>query len=135
MGIFSWNAAYSVQVPEFDKHHKKLLELLQNLHDNMMLGQAKNVIEDIFNELSEYVNYHFLAEERKMRTYGYPELEQHIKAHDGFKQKLNELISEYKSGNLNVTGETYSFLKNWLINHIQKEDKKYSTFFRDKGII
>jgi hemerythrin-like metal-binding protein len=133
MGIFSWDPAYSVHVPEFDKHHQKLLEILQNLHDSMMQGKAKDAIDKIFKELSDYVNYHFLAEERKMRMYKYPGLNEHILAHDKFKQKLSDLISEYKSGNLHVTGETYSFLKNWLITHIQKEDKKYSDFFRELG--
>ncbi len=133
MGIFSWYPAYSVQVPEFDKHHQKLLEILQNLHDSMMQGKAKDLIEKIFKELSDYVNYHFQAEERKMRMYKYPGLNEHISAHEKFKEKLVGLISEYKSGNLHVTGETYNFLKSWLVNHIQKEDKKYSDFFRELG--
>ncbi len=133
MGIFSWDESYSVMIPEFDKHHQTLLKLLQNLHDNMMKGQAKNVIEDIFKELSNYVNYHFQAEERKMRMYRYPDLTKHIETHNAFKRKLKELIDEYKTGNLKVTGETYSFLKNWLVNHIQKVDKDYATFFHDNG--
>ena len=133
MGIFSWDPIYSVQVPEFDKHHQKLLEIMQKLHDSMMQGKAKEIIGAIFKELSDYVGYHFQAEERKMRMYKYPETEEHFKAHERFKEQLNGLISQYKSGNLQVTSDTYSLLKSWLINHIQHEDKKYSAFFKELG--
>ncbi len=59
MPIMSWTDAYSVGVAEIDKQHKKLIDLINALHDAMSKGQAKAVIGKVLGELISYCASHF----------------------------------------------------------------------------
>jgi hemerythrin-like metal-binding protein len=134
MALFEWEPRYSVHVTEFDNHHKKLIELLQKLHQSMLDGQGKSIVGGILDELKEYTVYHFSAEESLMEKHKYPEYEAHKAKHKELIQQLNELIASYKTGKSQITTETYKFLNKWLTNHIMNADKRYTSFFKDKGL-
>lgn len=44
------------------------------------------------------------------------------------------LKNRYAGGQTMLSVETMNFLKNWLTNHIQVADKRYSAFFTEKGV-
>jgi hemerythrin len=134
MALFEWEPRYSVHIDEFDGHHKRLIELLQKLHQSMLDGQGKNIVGGILDDLKEYTEYHFSAEEKLMQEHNYPEYDQHKAMHVELIQQLNELIDNYKKGNSQISTETYRFLNKWLTNHIMNADKKYTSFFKEKGI-
>lgn len=134
MALFEWNPRYSVHIDEFDNHHKKLLELLRNMHQSMLDGRGRHVVGDILNELKSYTEYHFSAEEQKMEQFQYPKTEEHKKRHQKLISQLNELIDEYKNNEKQITNDTYLFLNQWLTNHIMKDDKQYTNFFKEKGL-
>mgnify|MGYP001336776803 CR=1 FL=1 len=134
MALFEWEPRYSVHISEFDNDHKKLIELLQKLHQNMLDGQGKNIVGGILDELKEYTVYHFGAEEKLMEEYNYPLFEEHKAKHIELIAQLDELIESYKKGESQISTETYRFLNKWLTNHIMNADKKYTAFFKDKGL-
>ena len=69
-----WQDDFSVGVPEFDRHHQYLINLINEAHDACLHGQQKAKFNRIVNELAEYVSYHFTAEEQYMEAHNYPDL-------------------------------------------------------------
>jgi hemerythrin len=127
MALIEWNnTLYSVKVKEFDNDHKKLVQLVNDLHAAMMKGQGKDKLSEILKELSSYTEYHFNAEEKKMAAVNYPELKEHKKEHEELIEKLNLLREDFQLGKREVSIETFKFLKEWLFNHIQVVDRKYT---------
>jgi hemerythrin len=45
-----------------------------------------------------------------------------------------DIQNKFKAGEAMVSMELMTFLKDWLVNHIQGTDKKYSSFLRGKGV-
>ncbi len=70
MELIVWNhEKFSVNVKQFDDHHKKNVNFINILHSAMMEGKGKIVLLDILKELNEYIKYHFKAEEELMTKY------------------------------------------------------------------
>lgn len=56
----------------------------------------------------------------------------HKASHGKFANQVTEFKGKFKSGEENVGNEILDFLKNWLIDHIQKSDCKYTPFLNEK---
>ena len=63
MALIAWNDSYSVKVKQMDEQHKKLVEMINQLHDAMKVGQGKQVVGDVLNALVSYTKTHFASEE------------------------------------------------------------------------
>lgn len=82
MALIAWSDKLSVQVRQFDEEHKKLIVMVNQLHDAMKEGKGKQVVGDVLNGLISYTKNHFAAEERLMKAHAYPDYEQHKKEHN-----------------------------------------------------
>ena len=50
--------------------------------------------------------------------------------HQKFVRRLEEIEQDYKNGKSDVGPDLLSFLKDWLINHIQGTDPSYLPYIR-----
>lgn len=133
--LISWDDKYSVYVKEMDNHHKQLVNIINELHDAMLLGKGKEVMSNILNELVDYTKFHFAAEEELLNKKGYPGINNQKSAHKSFVEKVESFRRDFTNGKLSLSMEVMSFLKDWLLNHINKSDKEYGIFFKEKGPI
>lgn len=134
MALIVWNNMYSVNVESMDIQHKKLVDLVNQLHDSIKTGQKEKVLNGIYNELITYTITHFRDEEALMRKAGYADLEDHMEVHKSLVERVKKLQKEYFAGNPNAWSETLEFLRNWLLKHIAGTDKKYSQSLNQAGI-
>jgi len=135
MPLLEWSDDYSVGVGELDAHHRKLLDLLNKLHDAMLSGKAKSVIGEILRELTDYTVYHFQEEEKLMEKVEYSELEEHKKAHRKFIVSVGEYnILADKGLEAFLSSGISNFLGDWLKTHIGGMDKKYQKEMNAGGI-
>jgi len=135
MAVFAWSEKYSVGVGEIDDQHKQLIALIERLNGAMRLGQGKQVLGGILSELVKYVGTHFATEERLMKTYGYPEYEQHRDKHQKMTQRVLDIQDEFETNRTNITLDVMKYLENWVDKHILGTDMRYSSFFSQKGLI
>jgi hemerythrin len=133
MALLTWKADYSVRVPSIDAQHQKLVELVNTLHEAMTSGQGKTVLATVLGELAVYTRTHFAHEEGLMARAFYPGLAAHRAQHQSLIARLAELESRADAG-ASVTIETMTFLRTWLIQHIQQEDMAYSACLQEKGV-
>ncbi|MBI5236100.1 MAG: hemerythrin family protein [Deltaproteobacteria bacterium] len=135
MALFNWSDRYSVDVGVFDGHHKRLVELINELHDAMRSGHARDMLGSTLKGLIDYTRMHFAEEERLMSAHGYAGLAAHRIEHEKLVTKVSELHAKYVAGDNTLTIETMNFLKDWLINHILVTDKQYGVFFKSRGVV
>lgn len=132
--FISWNDNLSVKVNEFDQHHKKLLKLISALFTRMEEGSGNDVLAKTLSELIDYTAYHFGAEEKNFKEYNYPDSEAHIKQHNILVSKAKDLHRGITENEGVLSIEVLDFLQDWVVNHINKTDKKYTEFFKGKKI-
>lgn len=134
MPFIQWNETLSVHVKEIDSQHKKLVQLLNNLHDANEKEISFNDQLKIIEELMNYANIHFQTEEKYMKKFNYPALNFHKSQHDFFIKKIIDFHNRLIETKENIFNEILGFLKSWLINHILTIDKKYSRHFIENGL-
>jgi len=130
----TWNDDYSVNIKQIDEEHKKLVGMLNELHEAMQVGKGKEVLSSILENMIKYVGTHFGNEERYMEKFGYPHYEKHKGEHKDFVKKTLEFQEKFNEGKLGLSVEVMFFLKDWTLNHIKGSDKQYAPFFNEKGL-
>ncbi len=134
MALIKWDDSLSVRVTEIDKQHQKLIELINDLSDAMRQGKGKDILDKIISSLMGYAEAHFKLEEKYFDQFGYPETSSHQKEHLYFKQKVSEFKNKFDNGTLALSVDVMTFLSSWLQNHIKNVDKRYGSFFNEKGL-
>ncbi len=134
MALFTWKDEYSVKIEKIDGQHKKLVELLDQLHSSMLSAKADGVMGKILDELVRYTTVHFGEEEQLMKLHNYPGYQSQLEAHKIFIKKIEDFQTDFKEGKKMISVDLLYLLKDWLIGHINGVDKKYTEFFHDKGV-
>ena len=129
-----WTDELGVRVTEIDDQHKKLIGLINKLHDAMRAGQGKQALEGTLQELAAYTVYHFQNEERYMQQFSYPGYLRHKAEHAAFVKKVTDFQKDFSHNRLGLTVDLMNFLKDWVNNHIRETDKQYSALFNEKGL-
>lgn len=135
MPLMEWNEGMSVAIEQFDQEHQKLVAMINDLFDAVQAGRGKEALGSVLDGLIEYTKTHFAHEEHLMHKHGYPDLEAHKREHEALTKQVVEIQRKYHSGaTAMLSMEVMTFLKSWLIKHIQGTDSRYSSYLHDKGI-
>jgi hemerythrin len=134
MALMEWSPVLSVNVKKFDDQHKKLVDLVNQLHDAMKAGEGNTMLGVVLQSLISYTGSHFADEEKMMQAHTYPDFAKHKAEHEKLVKQVLELQQKAQAGNSILTMSVMNFLKDWLAKHIQGEDKKYGVYFNGKGI-
>ena len=132
MSLIEWSEEYSVGIEEIDNQHQKWISIVNELHDSIMEARGISSLKELIREMEEYTDFHFSAEEEMLQKAGWPELDRHKRIHFSFKQQITQLKRDISSGELVLRSQVMSVIKNWLIDHILKEDQEYSEFILNK---
>jgi hemerythrin-like metal-binding protein len=131
--LINWSKSYSVGVSQMDKEHQRLIDIINNLYSAMRSGRSRDAIGTILDELIDYTKTHFAHEERLMQESNYEGFDEQKRCHVSLVNQVVEIQQKYHAGTA-LGQEVMSFLKSWLINHIQGLDKKYGPVMNKKGI-
>ncbi len=133
VSYFEWSDAMSVHHAEIDSQHKRLIEMINSLHDAIVTRKSRDVHESIIKEMVQYTLTHFQTEEQYMQKINYPFLPNHKGEHEKFTVKALELQTRVENSGFILPLETLNFLRDWLKHHILGTDKKYSVFMQEHG--
>lgn len=126
MSLFAWRPEYSVHDEELDNHHQQLFTILNSIYEHVMSSEQLDNISATIDELSNYTTYHFTSEEQVMQDKQFPDMAAHIAKHREFTNKISQLRENYHHNDLEVAKDLIIVLGEWLLQHVLKEDKKYS---------
>lgn len=133
MPILVWNDTFQLGINEIDTHHRHLVGLLNKSYDLYKYGSTDNTLASVIQELIDYANYHFDAEEYWMHKHSYPVLAEHKAQHESFTNKITTIHNDFLEGRVSLSTELFRFLANWVRSHILESDIQYGRYIADKG--
>jgi len=134
MALLTWGEQYSVGVKTMDSQHTVLFEMLNNLHAAMKTGQGQSLTGPLLGKLLEYTRAHFTAEEGMMAASKYPGLTDHRNQHRALIKQVEDYSARYEQGEIALNLHLLNFLRDWLTNHIQREDREYGPWLTEHGV-
>jgi hemerythrin-like metal-binding protein len=124
---------YNFYVSLISKDHEKLIGTIDKA---IAAKQHKKSPEEIKEKLHDIIRYavkHFATEEYYMIEFKYPEYQYHKEEHMDFSVKALAYSNRVITGDCQIANEILEYLKQWLINHFQETDKKYTEYFSKNG--
>lgn len=128
--VFVWDRQFETGIADIDSQHQRLVQLI-NLLGHILATEtdAPSLVKslfEIFDELTEYVDYHFNFEEDLMGHLLHEDthVKAHRQAHAEFIGKITEARIAASDHPAEVTGATLTFLSKWLMTHIVGTDMR-----------
>ena len=121
-------------IKTIDLQHQKFFYLLNEIKMYTLTGEDNTTILEIIDQLEAYTQYHFETENRIMTRIGFPDIDEHLKQHDLFINKIEEfrITYTYKSETLSL--QMLSFLQKWFLVHIPEYDNQYVEYIKERRL-
>lgn len=133
MPLAIWKSEYLTGNAAVDTQHKRLFEMVNELHEGIVKGSGKELMGPLLKRLAKYTVEHFQTEEGLMVSRNYPGLATHKKRHDDLVKQVTELIEQFDDGKLVLPITLSRFLADWIAHHILEEDKALIEWLRSKS--
>jgi hemerythrin len=125
-----FDARFLVGIDQIDEQHRQLFEIAGRVYDNLNAdgATAAAAAVEAVQELLHYTETHFASEEQLMEAAGYPALEAHRELHRNLIAQARDMEMRAEIGESHVPIELNRFIYNWLVDHIEFNDKKIGEF-------
>lgn len=134
MALITWTKdQFGTNVNVTDEQHQLLFNMLNDLHD-LAAGSDRAAIGNKLDALINFVVEHFATEERLMKHQGYPDFDAHKAEHTKLLETCGGVQKKFHAGELEITQETTTFVKDWLVSHIPNVDMHYGPYLNSKGV-
>ena len=136
MPIITWDDSFSVNNIDIDNQHKKWIEIFNKVHESLISEDNMsylNIAAEALKSMHEYALTHFNFEEEYMRKINFPDIIAHRRIHKDFDTLVFSYNRDIREGKIVLNTQILKLIKNWLLDHILIEDKKYATFFGGKS--
>lgn len=123
-----WRPAYECGHELIDRQHRILFEDSNQLLDAVINNHPKEEIARLIDVLLKDVVQHFEDEEAIFKDAGYPQAEEHCRAHADLVAKALDLSVRYAADKLTL-GELFGFLANEVVaKHLLADDRKFFSY-------
>jgi len=126
--ILEWDKRFELGVNFIDRDHKRLVNLLNEIHENVINCATNEALGAVISELIDYATYHFAAEENSMAYHEYAALPLHREEHLKFCRIVASFLEDFREGKEDPSLDILSFLGNWLFDHILLTDSEFCRF-------
>lgn len=124
--IFRWDAAFELGIAVLDRPHRTLVELVNQLGRQRVLGASADELRATLDELAAYAELHFATEDDLMAKAGLSAdyRAAHAVAHGGFTAQIDAVVKEGHGDTRVTIDKLLSLLVFWLATHVLGEDKQ-----------
>jgi len=120
-----WDENHSVDIEEIDNQHELLFEVIYKLDLAVERQESMATITTLLEALIDYTDYLFKTEEKYLALLSLDDYELHQQQHQFFIENLTVFKAQTERiGTVSLS--LLYFLKDWLVEHTQMEDKKYA---------
>ncbi len=120
--ILEWTPQYSVHVVTIDREHQMWFDLVNGLHQAMLVAKGSDILATLLAQMTQYTLYHFAHEEELMAAAGYPQMQDHVKQHDELRETARRFVERFERGEIAITIELTLFLAQWIKQHTMTTD-------------
>jgi len=125
--LIVWTDKNKLNIPIIDEQHRAMVSIINSLHYFIRNGSPYHVLLPIIIMLEQHAIIHFETEQMLLKKYNYPNYDEHYLLHAHLRDNLSAIKAQ---SFLNKDPDTIAgFLKDWWINHINVEDRKYEKWF------
>lgn len=127
-----WKDNFKLGNEQVDMQHRRLFELVSQLVSLCMDGSDTENLQKTIDFLVNYTVQHFADEEALQVQYKFPEYERHKQLHEDFKATVGGLVQKFmeNGSSTELSNNVNKIVVRWLVNHIQREDKKIGDHIR-----
>ena len=126
--LAEWEDDLSYGDSQTDTHHKQVLDMVNELFAQMMLGHGQQAAQKVMDRLTATFDHHLQEEEALMSGMNYPRLAIHIQDHKDFAQRLGRL----RGGSAADASAALEFAADWVTKHILQHDRAFAGFVRSR---
>lgn len=131
--IFVWDKNLETGIPIVDDQHKNFIIHANKFIIRLLSNKGKEGLEEEFDFIRQYLQYHFQTEEAFQFDSGYPGYKEHQAEHLRLKFKEKEVeIMMAEGTEAEILEKFHAFIEMWVINHIMDCDLKFSLYYRDR---
>jgi len=128
--MIQWSEHYAVGVAVIDGQHREMLDTVNRLLEGLRDGRDADELVETLRELVRLTEHNIATEERLMQEHGLAS-GQHHDEH----QRLLEAIRHFDL-RLDPSGlaESTRWLREWLLGHIDEDDRPFAELLRSRGL-
>lgn len=125
--LFDWRPEYSTGVDRQDEDHRKLLVKACAVYEALAAEAAKERLAGLLDDFVAFAREHFTREMGWYAKERFPELRHHGELHARLLEEVEAKAARILAGTRNVDLEFLVFFKDWLIDHVMTEDRKFGS--------
>jgi len=126
-----YHDSYLIGVSEIDDQHRHLMRLLNHLNLAVVNKEGNEEINRQLDTLVAYTKLHFDTEDRLMEQYNFPDKASHDLLHEHLTDLLATIVESLQQGNEQLA---LRLVKDWVLGHVQSEDKTLGIFLVARGV-
>jgi hemerythrin len=114
MAYLDWNPAHDTGVAGIDYEHRRLVNLLNEIHELILSGAKPHQVAGALADFHALATAHFALEERIMRDQKFPGLPERRDTHYRLLDLVREIMDGYDAGSYRAGVNLPDTLKSWL---------------------
>ena len=134
MKTIEWRDEFNINVDEIDRQHRRMAELVNELHRAAIEKEDASVVSGVLDELLAYTRHHFKTEERLMLEHEYPDYQAHKNEHDDLLDKLECVVRKISGGHGPVFAAEVDVSADWVMVHMLGYDKPLGAYLNSKSV-
>jgi hemerythrin len=122
MRLIDWKEEYHVGIDSIDDEHRRLIETINRLHEELDSPDHKRTVPGFFGRLLVEIRVHFAHEEEFMRAHDYAGLTPHKEDHDLLLEELRDMMEAFERSVEVDSVELSLRLDAWFSRHFHHHD-------------
>jgi len=125
--FLEWTDKHRIGIAMLDFEHQDLFRKLDELLQDLLRHDSREIIEDCLGEIHARMEAHFALEERFMREKKYVHYADHKAEHDQLLDDFGEFMARVENDpEFEFTETEQKALLRWVEDHVLTSDKKMS---------
>lgn len=128
--MIEWSEHYEVGVAVIDGQHREMLEIANRLLEGLRSGRDAGELVETLRELVRCTEHNIATEERLMQEHGLA-VAHHAEEHRRLLEAIRHFDLRLDPGGL---ADSASWLREWLLGHIDEDDRPFAELLRSRGV-
>jgi hemerythrin-like metal-binding protein len=134
MAALPWKDEYNINVAVIDKQHRRLADLVSQLHQALRSDPSAAASRERLHELIGFARLHFATEEELMLKYEYPDYRAHLAEHKLLLAQLQTLAAAIDENSGVGFRSDADIADDWVSKHLLERDMELGRFLNDCGV-
>ena len=128
--MIPWDARYEVGIAVIDGQHREMVDIANRLLAGLGAGAARDELVEALRELVRATEHNVATEERLMQEHGLAPAH-HAAEHRRLVEAIRRFDLRLDPGGIEASAR---WLTDWLLGHIDEDDRPFAEQLRSRGV-